>query len=288
MKLTNSENLKGLEKSKGSQKIATLGPEGTFSNLAVLNYDKTAKAKIVFKRTVWDIFEAVDSGQAEKGIVPIENSVSGTIGSTLDSLMEFDLSIVDELILPIKHNLAGKGSIKDIKTVYVHPQTYSQCEKFLRKALPEAQIKETTSNAKSAMSVAKQDKSKAAITSEIAAKIYGLNVIKDNIQDNKFNVTRFIVIGKKGPKKTGRDRTSIAIYPQADRPGLLYELLGEFAKRKINLTKIESRPSKGKLGDYVFFIDLQGHKDETNIKSTFSIIEKSFFLKVLGSYPRKY
>ena len=269
-------------------KIATLGPEGTFSNLAVLNYDKTAKAKIVFKRTVWDIFEAVDSGQAEKGIVPIENSVSGTIGSTLDSLMEFDLSIVDELILPIKHSLAGKGSIKDIETVYVHPQTYSQCEKFLRKNLPNAQIKETTSNANSATSVAKQDKSKAAITSEIAAKIYGLKVIKDNIQDNKFNVTRFIVIGKKGSKKTGRDRTSIAIYPQVDRPGLLYELLGEFAKRKINLTKIESRPSKGKLGDYVFFIDLQGHKGETNIKNTFKIIEKSFFLKVLGSYPRKY
>jgi len=138
------------------------------------------------------------------------------------------------------------------------------------------------------MSVSKQDKSKSAITSEIASKLYGLRIIKSNIQDNKFNVTRFIVVAKESTKKTARDRTSIAIYPQVDRPGLLYELLGEFAKRKINLTKIESRPSKGKLGDYVFFIDLQGHKDEKKIKDAFHMIEKSSFLKVLGSYPRKY
>lgn len=268
-------------------RIATLGPKGTFSQEAVLKRDK--KAEIIFKNTVWDIFESVNSNEVEEGIVPLENSVSGTIGLTLDALMEFDLNIIAEIILPIKHNLVGHDGVKDIKTLYVHPSTYEQCEKFIRKNLPDAKIIHTASNAASAEIIAeKKDSTKAAIVPKEAIGIYNLKVIKKDIQDNKFNVTRFAVISKKEAKKTGRDRTSIAIYPQVDKPGLLYSLLGEFAKRSINLTKIESRPSKGKLGDYIFFIDMQGSKEDETIKEAFKKIEETFFLKILGSYQREY
>lgn len=272
-------------------KIATLGPEGTFSHEAVLRYNKSAK--IMFEKTVWDVFETVDSNNAEIGVVPIENSVSGTVGLTLDALMEFNLNIITEEVLPVRHNLAVFGKVDKIKEIYVNPQTYEQCELFIRKNFPKAEIIETSSNGQSAKLLKEErhspkTKSRAAIVPEIAAKIYGLRMIKKDIQDNKFNVTRFIAISKKSAKRTGYDRTSIAIYPQVDRPGLLYELLGEFAKRDINLTKIESRPSKGKLGDYIFYIDLQGHKTEKLIKEAFSAIERNFFLKILGSYARRY
>ncbi len=268
-------------------KIAALGPEGTFSHEAAIKYDK--KAEIVLKKAIWDVFEAVKKDDVDEGIVPIENSVSGTVGLTLDALMEFDLTIIAEELLPVKQNLAGIGSIKDIKTIYVHPQSYAQCEKTLRSILKEVDIVETASNGKSATIVMqKNDKTKAAIIPAIAAEIYGLKILKKDIHDNKFNITRFVIISKKEAKKTGYDRTSIAIYPQIDKPGLLYGMLGEFAKRNINLTKIESRPSKGKLGDYIFYIDLQGHKEEDKIKEAFHAIEKNFFLKILGSYPRKY
>lgn len=268
-------------------KIATLGPEGTFSHEAVLKRDR--KAEIIFKETVWDIFESVNSNEVDEGIAPLENSVSGTVGLTSDALMEFDLNIIAEIILPIKHNLVGHDGVKDIKTLYVHPATYEQCEKFIRKNLPGVKIIHTSSNAASAEIIAqKKDETKAAIVPNEAIAIYKLKAIKKDIQDSKFNVTRFIVISKKEAKRTNRDRTSIAIYPQVDKPGLLYSLIGEFAKRSINLTKIESRPSKGKLGDYIFFIDMQGNKEDEKIKEAFGKIEEDFFLKVLGSYPREY
>lgn len=268
-------------------KIATLGPKGTFSHEATLK--RNNKSEIIFKNTVWDIFESISKDEVDEGIAPLENSVSGTIGLTLDALMEFDLNIIAEIILPIKHNLVGHNGVKEIKTLYVHPSTYEQCEKFIRKTLPNVKIIQTSSNAASAEIIHKQqDKTKAAIVPKKAIEIYNLKAIKKDIQDNKFNITKFVVISKKEPKKTNNDRTSIAIYPQVDKPGLLYSLLGEFAKRNINLTKIESRPSKGKLGDYIFFIDLQGNKQDPKIKEAFTAIEENFFLKILGSYPMEY
>ncbi len=268
-------------------KVVTLGPKGTFSHEAVLKRYKDAD--IQFENTIWDIFEAVSNGDSKEGVVPIENSISGTVGLTLDALMEFDLNIIGEITLPVRHNLVGPNGISSITTLYVHPVTYEQCEKFIRKTLPGVKVVQTSSNAASAVKISRQeDKSKAAIVPSKAIDIYDLNVIKKNIQDNKFNVTKFIVIGNSECNDTRNDRTSILIYPQVDKPGLLYDLLGVFAKRKINLSKIESRPSKGKLGDYIFYIDLQGHKDDDNIKKAFKEIEKHFFLKVLGSYPREY
>jgi len=268
-------------------KIATLGPKGTFSHEAALRRSK--KADIIFKNTVWDVFESVSNNEVDEGLVPLENSVSGTIGLTLDALMEFDLNIIAEIILPIKHNLVGYDGVKEIKTLYVHPATYEQCEKFIRNTIPDARIIQTSSNAASAKIISeKKDKTKAAIVPREAIELYNLKAIKKDVQDNKFNVTRFVVLSKEETKRTGRDRTSIAIYPQVDKPGLLYNLLGEFAKRNINLTKIESRPSKGKLGDYIFFIDLQGSKEDSKIREAFKVIEENFFLKILGSYPKEY
>jgi len=268
-------------------KIATLGPEGTFSQGAVLKYNKNAE--IVFKHTIWDVFDSVQKCEVDKGIVPIENSVSGSVGLTLDALMEFDLKIAGELIIPVKHNLAGNTKINDIKSLYTHPQTFAQCEKFIRMKMNNVDIILTASNAKSAEELSKtKGKEYGAIVSSLAMKKYKLKYLAKDIQDNRFNVTRFVVLNGELAKQTGGDRTSISIYPHMDKPGLLYDLIGEFAKRKINLTKIESRPSKGRLGDYIFFIDLQGHIDDKEVKNAFKSIEKSFFIKVLGSYPREY
>lgn len=268
-------------------KISTLGPQGTFSHEAVLKYNN--KASILFTNTIRDVFESVSKNKSDFGIVPIENSIAGSVGQTLDLLMEFGLKIKAEEILPISHNLAGYGKINDIKILYLHPQTYEQCELFIKKNLPKAEIIQTSSNGKSAEIVSKsKDKAKSSIVPKIAAEIYKLKILIKDVQDSKFNVTRFFVIGKTNSKKTGYDRTSISIYPKIDMPGLLYEMLGEFGKRKINLTKIESRPSKGKLGDYIFYIDFEGHKSERHVADAIKNLEHSTFVKVLGSYPRKY
>lgn len=268
-------------------KIATLGPEGTFSHETVIKYKR--KATILFTDTIRDVFDSVASNKASLGIVPIENSIAGTVGQTLDYLMEFGLKIKAEKILPISHNLVSFGKINDIRLLYLHPQTYEQCELFIKKNLSKAEIIQTSSNGKSAEIIAKsKDKTKASIIPKIAVEIYKLKILKKDVQDNRFNVTRFFVIAKGDSKKTSYDRTSIAVYPQLDRPGLLYDMLGQFAKRKINLTKIESRPSKGKLGDYIFYIDFEGHKSEKHVAEALKKLEDMAFVTVLGSYPRKY
>ncbi len=272
------------------KKITTLGPKGTFSHQAALEYNQ--QAEIIFKKTIYDVMLAVSLDEADFGIVPLENSISGSMGQTLDSLMNFDLKIKAEEIIPVRHNLAvcKNKKIRAIRKIYVHPQTYAQCENFIQRYYSDAEIIETSSNGKSAEILAKSgQEGEAAIIAPLAAKIYNLEIVRGNIQDNPFNVTRFIVLSQKDETQpTGYDRTSIAIYPQVDRPGLLHELLGEFAKRQINLSKIESRPAKGKLGDYIFFIDFQGHIAEENAREALEAIEKSAFVKMFGSYPRKY
>ncbi|MDP7180326.1 MAG: prephenate dehydratase [Candidatus Woesearchaeota archaeon] len=268
-------------------KIATLGPKGTFSHQATLSYNP--KSEIIFKKTIWDIFNSVENEDAEVGIVPIENSIGGTVGLTLDGLIEFDLNIIAETIIPVSHNLVSLGSIKDITTIYAHPQTYAQCIKFIRRNFKNSEITQTISNGESAEKlIRKKDKTKAAIVSKIAAEIYNIKILKKDIQDNKHNTTRFIIISKSKAKKTGNDKTSIVIYPQVDKPGLLHSLLGIFSEREINLNKIESRPTKSKLGDYFFFIDHKGHVDDAKVKEALEIVKKEFHLKILGSYPKGY
>jgi prephenate dehydratase len=268
-------------------RIATLGPEGTFSHEAVLKLDK--KAEIIFKNTIWDVFDSVRRNEVDKGIVPIENSISGSVGLTFDALMDFDLMISGEIILPIKHNLSANCRLDDVKYIYSNSQAFAQCEKYIREKIPDVEVIPTASNAKAAEELSKtKETGYAAIVPEIAMKKYKLKCISSGIQDSRFNVTRFIILDSEVEKRTGTDRTSISIYPHMDKPGLLYTMIGEFAKRKINLTKIESRPSKGRLGDYIFFIDLQGHSEDKEVKDAFEAIEENFFLKVLGSYPREY
>lgn len=271
------------------EKIGVLGPEGTFSHQAAQNLSD--KSEIIFYKTIHDVFEAVDKHECDKGVVPIENSLGGSVGFTLDALLDFDLKIELEEIIPIVHNLLGiKGTKKsEIKYLYAHNQAYSQCEKYIRKKLPNAQILETTSNGESARLVEeKNSKEYAAIAPAIAADIYNLEILQKQIQDSKFNVTKFVVISKNKTKPSGYDRTSITVYPQVDRPGLLWEILGYFKKNDVNLSKIESRPSKGKLGDYIFYIDIEGHISNQNEQKVITELEKVAFVKILGSYPRKY
>jgi len=265
-------------------RIITLGPKGTFSHEAAIAYD--GQAEIIFTSAVWDVFEGAASQKDIVGMVPIENSITGSVGFTLDAFLHFNLRIKAELVLPIKHNLAGKGS--QIKVVYAHPQTHAQCKTFLRTCLKEAEVIETSSNARSAEILSQQSEpGYAAIVPAIAARMYGLPLMERSIQDSKFNVTRFVVIAREDAKEiTGRDKTSLVIYPVADRPGILCEILEEFKIRNINLNKIESR-SSGKLGDYIFYIDCEGHRADPVMAEVLQKIEsKSAFLKILGSYPK--
>jgi prephenate dehydratase len=268
-------------------KLATLGPPGTFSHEATFRLDP--KAEIVFQRTIRDVFDFTAGDFGDSGLVPLENSVSGSVGETLDALTDSELQIEKELIHPVLHNLAGLPGSQKITTILAHPQSYAQCEKFIRGNYPDAEIIQTSSNGKSA-EILQESKRKdwAAIVPELAVKLYKLKMIHQEIQDNRYNVTRFVQISRKPTSPTGYDRTSLAVYPQIDYPGLLHETLGHFSSRGVNLSKIESRPSKGRLGDYIFFIDVQGHQRDERVAEALEVLKNMAFVKVLGSYPRQY
>ena len=268
-------------------KLATLGPPGTFSHEAALRLDP--KAEIVFQRTIRDVFEYTAGDPGYSGLVPLENSVSGSVGETLDALTDSELQIEKELIHPVIQHLAGISGSQQIITILAHPQSYAQCEKYIRGNYPDAEIIQTSSNGKSAeMLQESRRKDWAAIVPELAVKLYKLKMIHQGIQDNRYNVTRFVQISHNPTSSTGYDRTSLAIYPQVDYPGLLHEMLGHFSSRGVNLSKIESRPSKGRLGDYIFFIDVQGHQKDERVAEALEVLKKMAFIKVLGSYPRQY
>jgi chorismate mutase / prephenate dehydratase len=266
--------------------VALLGPNGTFSHQAFVENFEMCKS--FFLPTIRDVFEEVKNGKADFGLVPIENSIGGTVGETLDCLTDYNLFITQEILMPISHNLVGfLEDPKKIKKLYCHSQTYSQCEMFIRKNLKSAKVINTFSNSNSA-ELLSNDKEAAAIVPKISAIIYNLPIIKSNIQDNPNNTTKFIIISTKMAKSTGKDRTSISIYPEVDKPGLLHHILGHFAKYTLNLTKIESRPSKGKLGDYIFFIDFLGSVDDGNVKSAIEELRAYGKIKIYGSYVRVY
>jgi len=220
------------------------------------------------------------------GVVPIENSIEGPVGVTLDLLVHnYDLKIKREVIIPISHNLLinPDAVIADIKFVYSHIQALSQCRNFTEKLNV---VVNATPSTSAAAEMIKGKKNKAAIGTKRAAVIYGLKVAASDIQDYKNNVTRFVVLAKKDHEPTGNDKTSIIFSIMEDKPGGLYEILGIFADNDINLTKIESRPSKEKLGSYIFFVDFQGHRTDEQIGYILNIIRsKVGYIKVLGSYP---
>lgn len=231
--------------------------------------------------------ESVASGETEFGVVPIENSIEGPVGITLDSLAhKFNLNIFDEIIIPINQNLiVNPGtSMDDINDVYSHSQAIAQCQEFISKN--NIQPHYAVSTASAAKSII-GDKSKAAIGNAKTVELYDLKILKANIQDMDNNATRFVVLSKENQKPTGKDKTSIIFSIYEDKPGGLYKILGIFQKHNINLTKIESRPSKKGLGKYLFFVDFEGHKDDEIVQDILSeISQNTYFLKVLGSYPK--
>jgi prephenate dehydratase len=263
--------------------IGLLGPEGTYSEKAARQLDM--KARLKFFDDLEDVIESVISRDVDCGVVPIENSLEGSIGITMDALKEYDINIIGEVIVSIRHCLLSKGHMEDIKVILSHPQALAQCRKFIRQHFRDIKI-QTTGSTSHAAKLTSEFPEMAAIASRESAQKYGLDILADDIQDYKENYTRFVVLGNTIPEPTGHDKTSIIIHLGHDRPGALHDLLGEFVSGNINLTKIESRPSKLGLGDYLFYIDMEGHKFDRNISAALNNIEKIVdWVKIIGSYP---
>lgn len=265
-------------------KVACLGPLATFTHIAAMRYFGSS-AKFLPVETIKDVFEQVDAGTADYGVVPIENSNEGAVSYTLDMFMDFELKITGEVMVEIAHNLLSiSGNKSKIKKIYSHPQPLAQCRRWLEKNMPAIPVLEAASTSKAA-EVASKDATVAAIASEAAAKLYNLSFVERGIEDFKNNYTRFLVIGRETPKLTGRDKTSI-MFSVKDRPGALHSILEPFEKSRLNLTKIESRPSKRKAWEYIFFVDIEGHIDDKKVKKAINgIKEGCLYLKILGSYP---
>ena len=263
--------------------IAYLGPEATFTHQAAIRRFGSS-LKYVPVKTIGDIFTEVQKGRADYGVVPVENSTEGVVTHTLDMFMDSDLKIVSQIVLQIQYCLAGIGGRKNIKRLHIHPQALGQCRRWVQQNLPGAEILEASSNARSA-ELASKDKGAAAVTGFLAAEKYGLRILEQDIQDNAANATRFLVLGRQCSPPTGRDRTSLMI-SVTDKVGALYSALAAFRRAKINLTKIESRPSKRKAWEYFFFIDCDGHAQDKKVaRAIHSLGEHCNFVKILGSYP---
>ncbi|MHC1580009.1 MAG: prephenate dehydratase [Candidatus Alkanophagales archaeon] len=271
-------------------RVAVLGPEGTFSENAARLWLRGASFQLKYYDSISDVFDGVLRGDVDYGVVPIENSLEGSVGETLDLLSKEPVRIVAEVLVPIRICLLARGELSDVKIIMSHPHALAQCREFLRSLRGKVEVRATGSTAHAAK-LAEEFKEVAALASEDSASKYNLKVLARDVQDRN-SVTRFVVIARAegdaevDSEPTGNDKTSIILYLK-DRPGALYEVLGEFAKRKINLTKIESRPSKRALGDYMFHIDCEGHvKDERVREALLRISEKAEMLKILGSYPK--
>ena len=272
--------------------IGILGPEGTFSETAAMLWLKEGgridNFAIKYYETIFDVSESIVKKEVNYGIVPIENSLEGSVGDTLDVLSSEnadEMQIVGEVLVPIRICLLFNGSFPEIKKIASHHHALAQCKQFIRERLKGVALKYVDSTA-SAAKLAAQSEQIAALASAEAAKMYGVNILAEDVQD-KDSVTRFVVLSSSGIKAapTGKDKTSILLYVK-ERPGALYEVLGEFALRGLNLTKIESRPSKRALGDYMFYIDCEGHLEEAEIKEALKGVEKkATMLKILGTYP---
>ena len=266
-------------------KIAFFGPQATYTHLAAIKQFGLS-ADLIPVKSISDVFDEVERGEANYGVVPIENSTEGIVTHTLDVFVDSNLQIVAEVMLEISHCLLSKGGMmEDVKKVYSHPQPIAQCRNWLAKNLPNVPVMETASTATAAQMVA-EDLEAAAIASEFAASIYDLKIVKKRIEDNVNNFTRFLVIGRKSPEKSGSDKTSV-MFAVKDESGALYRMLEPFSKHNINLTKIESRPMKTRAWEYLFFLDMEGHYSEPHVKEAIDELSKiCMFVKVLGSYPR--
>lgn len=266
-----------------TMKIAYLGPEATFTHQAAIQRFGSS-LDYSPQKTIADVFSEVEKRCADYGVVPIENSTEGVVNHTLDMFVDSELKVVAQIQLPISHNLLSKVPRKQIKKLYVHPQTLAQCRLWIQKFLPEAEIVETSSNARSTQ-MAKRSRTAAAIAGVLCAEKYKIPVIEHDVQDNATNTTRFLVLGRECSPSTGNDRTSI-MFSIADKVGALHDALATLRTQKINMTKIESRPSKRRAWHYFFFADLDGHAEDKKIEKAIARLEKQCaFVKILGSYP---
>jgi chorismate mutase/prephenate dehydratase len=268
-------------------KVSFLGPRATFTHLACLQYFG-GSSQFIPEKNLRSVFEGVERERVDYGVIPIENSTEGVIAHTLDLFMECDVSICEEIMIEISLDLLSHSEgLDDIRRVYSHPHAIAQCRNWLESHLEDVEIVDVPSTAKAA-EIASAESHSAAVASSYAAKLYDLNVLERRIQDIPYNYTRFLVIGKKDEAPTGRDKTSLMFsLKDAGNVGTLYNALKPFAEHGVNLTKIESRPHKGKAWDYIFFVDLEGHYTDEPLASAlqeFQVVCSD--LKLLGSYPR--
>lgn len=269
---------------EGPQRVAYLGPRATFTHLASMKqFGESAHYVPVI--SIKDVFNEVERGRAHFGVVPIENSTEGVVNHTLDMFIDSTLVIYGEVLQEISHHLLSKAErVEDIKKIYSHPHAIAQCRNWLENNLPHVPLAEVASTARAA-ELCGDDPSAAAIASELAAQLYGLKVLRSRIEDNTNNFTRFLVLAQKAPERTGKDKTSVMLSVK-DKVGALYDLLRPFASHGLNMTKIESRPSRRKAWEYLFFVDIEGHVDEDRVKKALEEIKgRCLFMKILGSYP---
>lgn len=264
--------------------IAYFGPVATNTHQAARN-KFGASVKYVPQLSIGDVFDVVARGNADYGVVPIENSTEGAVNHTLDMFMESDLRICAQIFLRIENHLQGVIPIDQVRKIYSHPQVFGQCRQWLRNNLPHADLIEVSSTPRGAEMAATEPHA-AALAGQMAAEVYGLQILARSVQDIASNTTRFLVIGQSASPPTGQDRTSL-MFCVRDEPGALFRALEPFNRMKLSMSKIESRPSKKKAWEYFFFVDVEGHASEPELRAALTELEKhctSF--KVLGTYPR--
>ncbi|MDO8627819.1 MAG: prephenate dehydratase [Candidatus Diapherotrites archaeon] len=283
LKLIFREMISACRSLEDNLKIGFLGPETTFTHLAAIK-QFGSEANFVELDSIQDVFAEVEKGHVNYGVVPIENSTEGTVTHTLDMFLDAGLKISAEIRMNVKHSLLSKYKKEEIQKIYSHPQALAQCRKYLAKNFPKAEIIEVASTAKAA-EAASLYHSSAAIASNLAARKYGLETLDSGIEDSSSNKTRFLVIGKELNRSSGKDKTSI-VYSVPHKSGSLHDSLGVLKKHGLNMTKIESRPSKNTNWEYVFFVDFEGHTEDEKVKKALEELqEHTQFLKILGSYP---
>jgi chorismate mutase/prephenate dehydratase len=264
--------------------IAYFGPEATFTHQAALRRFGSS-LHYSPQNTISDVFSEVSQHRADYGVVPVENSTEGVVTHTLDMLVDSELKIVSQMVMPIQHCLVGRDPLSKVDVLYSHPQPLAQCRLWLQRHLPNVEVIEASSTTRAAALAASRRQS-AAIASSLAAERYQLQVVEQDIQDNPENVTRFLVLGRQCSPPTGHDRTSLLL-SVADKVGALFHSLSPFWRARVNMTKIESRPSKRKAWEYFFFIDVDGHMQDPKVgKAVIELQKHCNFVKILGSFPK--
>jgi chorismate mutase/prephenate dehydratase len=266
--------------------VAYLGPEGSFTQAAAQKHFG-GSVELQPVSTIANVFRAVETEYACYGVVPVENSTEGVVSHTLDRFISSPLKINGEVTLPIHHYLLGKAnSLEQVTQVYAHPQALAQCRQWLGDQLPNAELIPLNSNSEAARRVAELDVTAAAIAASTAAEIYGLTVLANNIEDESDNTTRFLVIGRQDVGPSGVDKTALLVATK-NKPGALQSLLTPLAQSGISMTRIESRPSRKGIWEYVFFIDIEGHIGDTSVAEALNRLEQeSSMFRILGSYPK--